>query len=135
MPQFDGVVRWLHTRASWGLLVGRVLPLLHLDASPTDPNITAIQTFFTNLTTDLTFFALAMAGFFFALAAIFYMAAGATGNERTRTHAISSLYAALAGLALALLSGAIATLVSEAFPGVSNGAGALVLPFSIAWVF
>lgn len=130
MPQFHSVVVWLQARVSWGMLALRVLSLTHLDTSPssTDPNIMAIQAFFTNLTTDLTFFALAMAAFFFALAAIFYMAAGATGNERTRTHAISSLYAALAGLGLALMSGAIAALVNEAFPGVGKGDGTPVFP-------
>lgn len=128
MPLFHGRGSWLHARLSWGAFVWRLFPLLHFDTNPssTDPNIVAIQTFFTNLTTDLTFFALAMAAFFFALAAIFYMAAGATGNERTRTHAISSLYAALAGLGLALLSGAIAALVNEAFPGVGKGDGPAV---------
>lgn len=122
MARFNAALAGLHVRVSWGMLVWRLLPLFHLNmnSNPADPNIVAIQTFFTNLTTDLTFFALAMAAFFFALAAIFYMAAGATGNERTCTHAISSLYAALAGLALALLSGAIAALVNEAFPGVQS---------------
>jgi hypothetical protein len=76
-----------------------------------------INTFFTNLSADLTIFALAMAGFFFALSALFYMASGATGNERTRQHAISALYAALAGLALALLAGSIAALVNSAAGG------------------
>ncbi|MGH2510541.1 MAG: hypothetical protein ACRDHZ_24465 [Ktedonobacteraceae bacterium] len=130
MSQFSGGLAWIQARVSWGMLALRVFPLLHLDSSPsaTDPNIVAIQTFFTNLTTDLTFFALAMAAFFFALSAIFYMAAGATGNERTRTHAISSLYAALAGLAFALLAGAIAALVNEAFPGVGKGDGPAVFP-------
>lgn len=128
MSHLNRTVAWVQARVSWGVLIVRLFPVVHLDASPTDPNVVAIQTFFTNLTTDVTFFALAMAGFFFALAAIFYMAAGATGNERTRTHAISSLYAALAGLALALLSGAIAALVSEAFPGIGKGDGTPVFP-------
>jgi ABC-type transport system involved in multi-copper enzyme maturation permease subunit len=79
-----------------------------------DPNAQAIGAFFGTLTQDLTVFALAMAGFFFTLAALFYMASGATGNERMRQHAISSLYAALAGLALALLGASIAALVSDA---------------------
>jgi len=82
-----------------------------------DPNATDIGTFFGRLTTDLTVFALAMAGFFFALSALFYMASGATQNERTRQHAISSLYAALGGLALALLAGTIALLVNNAVTG------------------
>ena len=107
----------------WGVFAGRLIPLIPRMPLDTDPNITAIQGFFNNLTTDLTLFALAMAAFFFALAAIFYMVAGATGNERTRTHAVESLYAALAGLALALLAGAIAALVNAAFPGVSVNKG------------
>jgi hypothetical protein len=76
-----------------------------------------IRTFFTTLTTDTTIFALAMAGFFFALSALLYMASGATGNERTRQHALSALYATLGGLALALLSGSIAALVNNAAGG------------------
>lgn len=82
---------------------------------PPDPT-TNISTFFGTLTKDLTAFALTMAGFFFALSALFYMASGATQNERTRQHAVSSLYAALGGLALALLAGTIALLVSNAVP-------------------
>ncbi len=84
---------------------------------PADPNASSIGTFFDRLTTDLTVFALSMAGFFFSLSALFYMASGATGNERTRTHAVSSLYAALVGLALALLAGSIAALVNSAVTG------------------
>ena len=96
---------------------------LHLvpDDGITDPNAVDINTFFGRLTADLTVFALAMAGFFFALSALFYMASGATGNERTRQHAISSLYAALGGLALALLAGTIALLVNNAVTGASAG--------------
>lgn len=86
-----------------------------------DPNATSISDFFGRLTTDLTVFALAMAGFFFALSALFYMASGATQNERTRQHAVSSLYAALGGLALALLAGTIALLVNNAVTGASAG--------------
>lgn len=88
-----------------------------------DPNATGISDFFTRLTTDLTVFALAMAGFFFALSALFYMASGATGNERTRQHSISALYAALGGLALALLAGTIALLVNNAVTGAAAGTG------------
>ena len=85
-----------------------------------DPNATSSGDFFGRLTTDLTVFALAMAGFFFALSALFYMASGATQNERTRQHAVSSLYAALGGLALALLAGTIALLVNNAVTGASG---------------
>lgn len=98
----------------WGVLRMRDLPI----ATTGDPNAADITNFFTQLTADLTVFALAMAGFFFALAALFYIAAGATGNERTRSHAVNSLYAALAGLALALLAGTITLLVKNAATGV-----------------
>lgn len=122
------LVAWLGTRLPWFGLLGGVSPLGSLlpAATPTptsgaDPNATSIGTFFDSLTGDLTVFALAMAGFFFALSALFYMAGGATGNERTRQHAVSSLYAALAGLALALLAGSIALLVNNAATGASAG--------------
>ena len=88
-----------------------------------DSNAQDIGKFFGSLTGDLTIFALAMAGFFFALAALFYMAAGATGNERTRTHAVGSLYAAMSGLALALLAGSVSAIVSGAVPGFNNACG------------
>ena len=118
---------WLGTRLPWLGFLGSLLPFnsLFLAAAPTptptssgtNPDATAVSTFFNTLTTDLTIFALAMAGFFFALSALFYMASGATGNERTRSHAVSALYAALAGLALALLAGSIAALVNNAATG------------------
>lgn len=73
--------------------------------------------FFTNLYNDLIFFALAMSTFFFAWAALLYGASGTSGNERTRQHAMSALYAALVGLALAILAGTIAGLVSGAATG------------------
>ena len=92
-----------------------------LSAFACDPgNTSTITNFFASLTADLTLFALAMAAFFFALAALFYMASGATGNERTRTHAVNSLYAALAGLGLALLAGSVAGIVSNAAGGSAN---------------
>ncbi len=100
-----------------GALVLRLMPA---NATATDPGATSISTFFGKLTADLTVFALAMAGFFFALSALFYMASGATQNERTRQHAISSLYAALGGLALALLAGTIALLVNNAVTGATG---------------
>ncbi len=116
------LVAWLGMRfplagvLASGVPVSTLLPA----ATPTsgsNPDATNISTFFTNLTTDLTIFALAMAGFFFGLSALFYMASGATGNERSRQQAISSLHAALAGLALALLAGSIAALVNSAAGG------------------
>lgn len=104
-----------------GKLTGGVpFTLLLFAATPTgnDPgDATNISNFFTSLSSDLMIFSLAMAGFFFGLAALFYMASGATGNERTRQHAISSLYAALSGLALAALAGSIAALVNTAAGG------------------
>lgn len=109
MVSFDTLFFW------FGSLFMRLVLAL------TDPNATDIGTFFDRLTNDLTVFALAMAGFFFALSSLFYMAAGATGNERTRSHAVGSLYAALAGLALALLAGSLALLVNNAVTGAAAG--------------
>lgn len=62
-----------------------------------------------------------MAGFFFALSALLYMSSGLTGNERMRTHAIGCLYAALAGLALALMAGTFTLLINNAVSGASAG--------------
>ena len=76
----------------------------------------SIDGFFSNLYGDITLFALAMATFFFAWAAILFMTAGAN-NERGRTHAQGALYAALGGLALALLAQTIAGLVDAAASG------------------
>ncbi len=76
-----------------------------------------ISGFFTNLYGQLTLFALAMATFFFAWAAILYTASGMTGNERTKTHAIGALYAALIGLALAILAGTVAGIINTAAAG------------------
>src|SRR5258707_15767301 len=76
----------------------------------------SIQGFFSNLYTDLTVFALAMSTFFFAWAALLFMTAG-TNNERNRTHAQSALYAALGGLALAILAQTISGLVNTAAQG------------------
>ena len=75
----------------------------------------SIQGFFTNLYTDLTIFALAMATFFFSWAALLWMTSG--NNERNRMHAQSALYAALGGLALALLAQTISGLVNTAAQG------------------
>ena len=82
-------------------------PLLILAAAPT------IAQFFTNLFNDLTPFALAASTFFFAWAAILYMSSGGH-NTRRMEAATSALYAALVGLALALLAGVIAGLINAA---------------------
>ena len=75
----------------------------------------SIAGFFTNLYDDLTLFALAMATFFFAWAALLYMTANQ--NENHRVQARSALYVALGGLALALLAQTIAGLVNGAAQG------------------
>ncbi|MEO9028087.1 MAG: hypothetical protein ABI413_04655 [Ktedonobacteraceae bacterium] len=72
--------------------------------------------FFGNLYNQLTAFALAMSVFFFAWAALLYMASG-SGNERTKTHALGALYAALGGLALALLAQTVASIIHTAANG------------------
>jgi hypothetical protein len=126
MPAVFYLMTWLGVRLSSFGLLGERAPLTSLlssavstptPGSGTDPNATNISNFFGRLSNDLLIFALTMAGFFFALSALFYMSSGATGNERTRQHAISALYAALAGLALALLAGSIAALVNNAALG------------------
>ncbi len=73
-----------------------------------------IVSFFNNLYRDLLFFSVSMSTFFFAWAALLYGASGTSGNERTKQHAMSALYAALIGLALALLAGTIAGIVDSA---------------------
>lgn len=75
-----------------------------------------IQKFFSSLYGKLTAFALALSTFFFAWAAILYGASG-TGNERAKQHAQAALYAALVGLALALLAGVVAGLINDAASG------------------
>ncbi len=75
----------------------------------------SISQFFANLQTDVVAFALAASTFFFAWAAILYMTAGE--NQRRIDYAKTSLYAALTGLALALLAGTIAGLVHAAAAG------------------
>ncbi len=75
----------------------------------------SISQFFTNLEGDVVTFALAASTFFFAWAAILYMTAGE--NQRRIDFAKTSLYAALTGLALALLAGTIAGLVNAAAAG------------------
>lgn len=74
-----------------------------------------ISGFFNNLYNDLTAFALAMATFFFAWAALLYMTANQ--NENHRVQARSALYVALSGLALAILAQTIAALVNGAAQG------------------
>jgi hypothetical protein len=75
----------------------------------------SISGFFSNLYNDLTAFALAMATFFFAWAALFYMTANQ--NENHRVQARTALYVALSGLALAILAQTIAGLVKGAAHG------------------
>ena len=75
----------------------------------------SISQFFTNLETDVVAFALAASTFFFAWAALLYMTSGE--NQRRIDYAKASLYAALTGLALALLAGTIAGLVNVAAAG------------------
>ena len=75
----------------------------------------SISGFFTNLYNDLTAFALAMATFFFAWAALLYMTANQ--NENHRIQARGTLYVALSGLALAILAQTIAALINGAALG------------------
>lgn len=120
MRDVVSLMSWLGLSLSWvGELAskGALIVLRFAPPPPPSGDTQPIKAFFDGLTADLTLFALAMAGFFFALSALFYMASGATGNERARQHAISSLYAALVGLALALLAGSIAALVNTAAGG------------------
>jgi hypothetical protein len=77
--------------------------------------IASISQFFANLEGDVVAFALAASTFFFAWAAILYMTSGE--NQRRIEFAKMSLYAALTGLALALLAGTIAGLVNGAASG------------------
>lgn len=79
--------------------------------------LASVSQFFTNLLNNgLTPFALAAATFFFAWAAILYMSAG-TENTRRLEAAKSALYAALTGLALALLASTIAGIINSAAAG------------------
>ena len=77
--------------------------------------IASISNFFNNLEGDVVTLALAASTFFFAWAAILYMTSGE--NQRRIEFAKMSLYAALTGLALALLAGTIAGLVNGAAKG------------------
>jgi len=79
--------------------------------------LASVSQFFSNLLNQgLTPFALASLTFFFAWAAILYMSAG-TENTRRLEQAKSALYAALIGLALALLANTIASIISTAARG------------------
>jgi hypothetical protein len=79
--------------------------------------LASVAQFFSNLLNQgLTPFALAASTFFFAWAAILYMSAG-TENTRRLEQAKSALYAALTGLALALLANTIASIISTAARG------------------
>src|SRR5260370_39933933 len=75
----------------------------------------SISGFFGNLYNDLTAFALAMATFFFAWAALLYMTANQ--NENHRVQARSALSIALSVLALTILAQTIASLVNGAAQG------------------
>ena len=76
-----------------------------------------IAGFFNNLYGQVIVFALAMSTFFFAWAALLYGASGTSGDQRTRAYAMGALYAALGGLALALLAGTVASVISNATAG------------------
>lgn len=106
MSHYSLMLAQMESRMRLGVQLGRSLFLL-----------ADIAGFFHNLYGQLTVFALAMATFFFAWAAILYTASGITGNERTKTHAIGALYAALVGLALAILAGTVAGIISAAAKG------------------
>lgn len=107
MSHFDSVLLFL--RAKLASHVSTPFSLLLPLAS--------IGGFFDNLYGQLTLFAGAMTVFFFALAALFYGASVLTSSERARSHAIASIYGALIGLALVLLAGTVATIVSTAASG------------------
>ncbi len=77
----------------------------------------SVSQFFTNLLNQgITPMALAAATFFFAWAAVLYMSAG-TENTRRIEQAKGALYAALTGLALALLASTIAGIINTAAAG------------------
>ena len=89
------------------MVMAHLVGITWMQASPP-----TIASFFGNLYNDLTAFALAMATFFFAWAALLYMASNQ--NENHRTQARSTLYVALSGLALAMLAQTIAALINAA---------------------
>lgn len=77
-----------------------------------------IQTFFQNLTTDVFGFILTAAIFALVWAAFLYMFAGE--NERRVQQAKLFLYAAMVGLAVALLGPSIAGLINAAAGGAGH---------------
>lgn len=79
---------------------------------------TSIQQFFANLTNDLFGFVLTASIFALAWAAFLYMFAGE--NERRLQSARFWLYAAMIGLAVALLGPTIAGLINTAAGGVGK---------------
>lgn len=97
-------------------LLSRLIPegVRYTPCTTTDAT-QSIAGFFGNLYNDLTVFALAIAVFFLAWAGILYMASGTT-NEREKQAAKAAIYAALAGLAIALLAQLIAGIVQSAVP-------------------
>jgi hypothetical protein len=72
--------------------------------------------FFQGLYKQLITFSLAFSVFFFAWAGLLYAASGAD-NEKGKQAAKSALYAALIGLALALLAGTIAGIINTSASG------------------
>ena len=110
MSHFDAVIVLLRALPPHVYVLGTLARLV-LGANPI-----TIDQFFNNLYGKLTAFALALSTFFFAWAAVLYGASG-TGNERAKQHAQTALYAALVGLALALLAGVVSGLVSAAANG------------------
>jgi hypothetical protein len=78
----------------------------------------SIQQFFGNLTTDLFGFILTAAIFALAWAAFLYMFSGE--NERRIQQAKFWLYAAMVGLAVALLGPTIAGLINTAAGGAGH---------------
>ena len=110
MSHFNTVVLAL------GICMQRVHTTMSAFALVLGDNPITIDQFFNNLYGKLTAFALAVSTFFFAWAAVLYGASG-TGNERAKQHAQAALYAALVGLALALLAGVVAGLISTAASG------------------
>jgi|SRR5581483_6583974 len=107
MSHYDAVILALHLLLGEARAVLPPMPVV-LGAGPI-----TIEQFFTSLYGKLLTFVVAVSTFFFAWAALIYGASG-TSNERAKQHAQAALYAALAGLALALLAGAIAASISSA---------------------
>ncbi|MGB8343256.1 MAG: hypothetical protein WCD86_00125 [Ktedonobacteraceae bacterium] len=79
---------------------------------------TSIQQFFANLTTDLFAFILTASVFALAWAAFLYMFSGE--NERRIQQAKFWLYAAMVGLAVALLGPTIAGIINAAAGGAGH---------------